>query len=72
MTLRVAHQGSLDDSLTFWLPGEDIFERTNSKCHVFYILVCMNVGCLHRIQLIDHCVTYIHLSILPNILMPLD
>ena len=68
----MTHRDSLVDSLTFWLQGEDLFKRTNSKCHVFYILVYMNAGCLHRIQLIDHPVTYIHLNTLPNILMPID
>ena len=35
MTFEVAHCDTLDDSLRFSMQGEDIFEHTNGKCHVF-------------------------------------
>ena len=38
MTIRVAHWDTLDDSLAFGIQGEDIFECTNGKCHVFTFL----------------------------------
>jgi hypothetical protein len=48
--------------------GEDIFENTNGKCHVFTFLVCKrkiflsivmaSVICVHFSQVVDHCVTW--------------
>ena len=35
ITFRVAHWDALDDNLGFGMQEDDIFERTNDKCHVF-------------------------------------
>ena len=53
--------------LHFGMQGEDFFELTNDKCHVFYILVCKRNILLSVLmasvifvkfsQLVDHYVT---------------
>ena len=35
MTFRVAHWGTLDDSLAFQYASGNFFECTNGECHVF-------------------------------------
>ena len=51
--------------LCFSMQGEDIFERTNGKCHVFISMqeedifedASGSVICVHSSQLVDHFVT---------------